>query len=174
MQYTHPLKVFRFCPKCGSAEFHRSGERSLKCAGCGFHFYFNSSAAVAALVQNTEGKLMLVKRGVEPHYGKLDLPGGFVDPGETAEHAIRRELSEELGLEVESLEYMGSAPNEYIYSDFSVFTLDFAFRVTPKSIKNLKPMDDILDFEFYAKDEINYDEIPADSIQYFVRQYFKK
>nr|WP_320021860.1 hypothetical protein [uncultured Draconibacterium sp.] len=74
---THPLKVLIYCPKCGSAEFNKSGERSLKCAACGFHFFINSAAAVAALVTNDEGKLMLVTRGVEPNYGKLDLPEGL-------------------------------------------------------------------------------------------------
>ena len=106
MQHTDPLKVLKYCPKCGSPEFYKAGDRSLKCKDCGFHYFNNSSAAVAALVQNEEGKLMLVKRGVEPHYGKLDLPGGFVDPGETAEDAVRRELSEELGLKVRSMPRM--------------------------------------------------------------------
>lgn len=174
MQNTHPLKVLKYCPKCGSPEFQKSDEKSLKCRNCGFHLFVNSSAAVASLVTNPGGKLMLVKRGIEPHYGKLDLPGGFVDPGETAEQAVIRELKEELGLKVKKLEYMESATNEYIYSGYSVFTLDLAFRVTPESVENLKPMDDILDYKFYAPDEIDFDEVPAPSIQYFINQFFKQ
>lgn len=174
MQNTHPLKVIKYCPKCGSPEFQKSDEKSLKCKDCGFHLFFNSSAAVATLVSNQEGKLMLVKRGIEPHYGKLDLPGGFVDPGETAEKAVIRELHEELGLKVKKMQYMESATNEYIYSGYSVFTLDMAFRVIPKSLEDLKPMDDILDYKFYAPDEIDFDEIPAPSIQYFINQFFKQ
>ena len=170
---THPLNVLKYCPKCGSSEFKVSGERSLKCENCGFHFFINSAAAVAALVTNEEGKLMLVTRGVEPDYGKLDLPGGFVDPGETAENAVRRELFEELGLKVKTLEYVGSAPNEYIFSEFSVFTLDLAFKAIPESVTGLIPMDDILDFKFYSEEEINYNDIPALSIKNFVQQFFK-
>lgn len=173
MRKTHPLNVLKYCPKCGSSEFKVSGERSLKCENCGFHFFINSAAAVAALITEEEGKLMLVKRGVEPDYGKLDLPGGFVDPGETAENAVRRELFEELGLKVKTLEYVGSAPNEYIFSEFSVFTLDLAFKVIPESVKGLIPMDDILDFKFYSEEEINYNDIPALSIKNFVQQFFK-
>lgn len=174
MQKTHPINVLKYCPKCSSAEFKRSGERSLKCKSCGFHYFINSSAAVAALVSDGKGKLMLVTRGIEPNYGKLDLPGGFVDPGETAENAVKRELLEELGLKVKSLSYTVSAPNEYVFSEFSVFTLDMAFKVIPETIEGLNAMDDILDFKFYSEAEINYDDIPAPSIKQFVKDFFKK
>lgn len=170
---THPLKVLKYCPKCGSAEFNKSGERSLKCTVCGFHFFINSAAAVAALVTDDEGRLMLVTRGVEPNYGKLDLPGGFIDPMESAEDAVKRELNEELELKVKALRYLGSAPNEYVFSEYTVFTLDMAFQVTAESIENLKPMDDILDYKFYAEEDLNYDDIPAPSIKKFVKDYFQ-
>ena len=174
MHETHPLKVLKFCPKCGSSQFEVSGDRSLQCKSCGFHLFINSSAAVAALVTDGKGKLMLVTRGVEPDYGKLDLPGGFIDPGETAEEAVKRELLEELGLKIKSLKYIGSAPNEYVYSAYSVFTIDLAFRVNPENLSGLKPMDDILKYKFYAEEEINYDEIPAPSIRKFVQDYFSQ
>ncbi|MCY1719894.1 NUDIX domain-containing protein [Prolixibacteraceae bacterium Z1-6] len=172
MDKTHPLKVLKYCPKCGSPKFAASGERSFKCAVCGFHLYINSSAAVAALVTNESGKLMLVTRGVEPDYGKFDLPGGFIDPLETAENAVSRELFEELGLQVKSMKYIGSAPNEYVFSGFTVFTLDMAFEVKAEALDNLKPMDDILDYRFYSEEELNYDDIPAPSIKQFVKEYF--
>lgn len=174
MQKTHPFNVLKFCPKCGSPDFKIAGERSLKCQSCGFHFYVNASAAVAALVTDGNGKLMMVTRGVEPDYGKLDLPGGFVDHNESVEDAVKRELYEELGMKVKSMKYLSSAPNEYIFSGFSVFTIDLAFEVIPESVENLKPMDDILDYQFYAEGEFNYDDIPAPSIRQFVINFLKK
>lgn len=174
MSLTHPLKVLKYCPKCGSREFKISGERSLKCVSCGFHYFVNSAAAVACLVCNEQGELMLVTRGIEPNYGKLDLPGGFIDPLETAENAVSRELKEELGLKVKSMEYLGSAPNEYVFSGFTVFTLDMAFKITAESLKGLTPMDDILAYKFYSEEELNYDDIPAPSIKQFVKDYFTK
>ncbi len=174
MQHTHPLEILKYCPKCGSSPFDVSGERSLKCNSCGFHFFINSSAAVAALVSDGNGKLMLVNRGVEPNYGKLDLPGGFVDPGESAENAVKRELYEELGMKTVSVKYLGSAPNEYVFSEYSVFTLDLAFEVVPESIIGLKPMDDILEYRFYSEEEIDYKNIPAPSIRRFVQEFFKQ
>lgn len=174
MQSTHPLEVLKFCPKCGSSHFDTAGERSFKCGSCGFNFYVNASAAVAALVKDENGKLMMVTRAVEPHYGKLDLPGGFIDHHETVEDAVKRELFEELGMNIKSLKYLSSAPNEYIFSGFSVFTIDLAFEVIPESIHNLKPMDDILEYRFYAENEFDYDDIPAPSIRQFVINFFKK
>ena len=174
MQRTHPLKVLKYCPKCASPKFEITGERSLKCGDCGFHFFVNASAAVAAVVTDGKGRLMLVKRGIEPNYGKLDLPGGFVDHNETVETAVERELFEELGLKIKSMKYMNSAPNEYIFSGFSVFTIDMAFEVIPESIDNLSPMDDILDYRFYAEGEFNYDDIPAPSIKQFVTDFFNQ
>lgn len=174
MQITHPFNALNFCPKCGSREFHQSGEKSLQCNQCSFHFFINSAAAVAALVTDEEGRLLLTTRAVEPDSGKLDLPGGFIDPGETAENAVKRELDEELSMKVKSLEYIGSAPNEYVFSGYSVFTLDMAFRVIPESVTGLVAMDDIFDYRFYAENEIDYAQIPAPSIKSFVKQYFSK
>ncbi len=174
MQDTHPLKVIKFCPKCGSSSFEVDGERSFKCKSCGFHLFFNSSAAVAALVSNDTKQLMLVTRGIEPDYGKLDLPGGFIDPGESAEDAIKRELFEELGMKIKTMKYICSAPNEYVYSGFSVFTLDIVFEVVAESLTELNPMDDILGYKFYSRDEINYDDISGLSIRKFVQDYFEK
>jgi NADH pyrophosphatase NudC (nudix superfamily) len=173
MKNTHPLSVIRFCPKCGSPQFEISGERSLKCGDCGFHYFVNASAAVAALVTDGKGKLMMVKRAIEPHYGKLDLPGGFVDHMESVETAVERELYEELGMKIKKMKYLSSAPNEYIFSDFSVFTVDMAYEVIPESMENLSPMDDILDYRFYAEGEFDYDDIPAPSIKKFVMDFFK-
>jgi NAD+ diphosphatase len=174
MNTTHPFHVFRYCPKCSSPDFKIDGTRSMKCPHCSFHYFINSVAAVAALVSDEKGHLLLTTRGVEPHYGKLYLPGGFIDPGETAEEAVVRELYEELGLTVKTMHYIGSSTNEYVYAGFSVFTLDMAFRVEPESVSGLKAMDDILDYRFYGYQEIDFTQIPAPSIQIFVKQFFKK
>lgn len=174
MHSTHPFNVFRYCPKCSSPRFKISGERSLLCPDCGFQYYINSVAAVAALVADENGKLLLTTRAVEPNIGMLDLPGGFIDPGETAEEAVVRELYEELGLRVKSCSYIGSSTNEYVYAGFSVFTLDLAFSAVPESVVGLTPMDDIRDFRFYTFEEIDFTMMPAPSIRKFVNQFFNR
>jgi mutator protein MutT len=55
---------------------------------------------VGALVHDAHGRLLLIQRGHEPHRGLWSLPGGRIEPGETAEQAIVREVQEETGLAV--------------------------------------------------------------------------
>jgi mutator protein MutT len=166
----HPIKVFKFCPRCGSSSFSVSGERSLACGDCGFQYYINSAAAVACLIFNSEGKLLLTRRAIDPDKGKLDLPGGFIDPLETAEEAVRRELKEELGVQVRSMQYLTSRGNEYHFSGITVFTTDLAFRVEVDSLDNLTAHDDISSFEWVWPAEADPFEIPASSIRYFVKE----
>ena len=169
----HPLKVFNYCPKCGSNEFIKipDNDRAKRCGKCSFTFYFNSSAAVAALIYDDENRLMLTQRAVEPFKGKFDLPGGFVDPLESVENAISREIKEELGIEVVELKYLGSFPNEYPFSGIVIFTIDLAFKVKVKSLKDLKPMDDISSIKFFHRHEIPYEQIPAYSIKNIIKKY---
>lgn len=165
-----PGNVFAFCPRCGSAQFRMTGSRAKKCRNCSFTYYFNASAAVAALIFDDKGRLLLTRRAVEPHRGMLDLPGGFTEPNESAEEAVARELKEELGVEVIGQKYLCSFPNEYPFSGLSVSTLDLAFTVQVKSLENMEPMDDIAAFEFYAPEEVPLDEIAGSSIRKIVER----
>jgi len=167
---THPVKIFRFCPRCGSSRFPAASERSFRCETCDFIYYINSSAAVAALIFNEKGKLLLTRRAFDPDKGKLDLPGGFIDPGECAEEALERELLEELGIRVKSMKYLTSRANEYLFSGITVFTTDFAYRVEPLSLKDLKAGDDITGFEWVDPCRVDPAEIPAASIRFFVKE----
>jgi mutator protein MutT len=174
MSTTHPINVIKYCPRCGSANFPATGSRSFKCADCSFNYYINSSAAVAVLLFNAEGKLLLTRRAIEPHKGMLDLPGGFVDPMETAEQAAIREIQEELGIEIHSLRYFCSFPNEYVFSGFTVFTLDFAFLAQTDQLQNMKAMDDISSFEFYKPQDVDLDELPSVSMKNIIKELIRR
>lgn len=174
---THPSNVFRFCPRCGSSAFSVTGTRSFRCEQCHFELYTNSAAAVAIILFNSEGKMLFSRRAIDPDKGKLDLPGGFVDPMESAEEAARREIKEELGVEVLSLRYFCSFPNEYKYSGLSVFTTDLAFFAEIDPSAEINPMDDIASVEFYFPEEVDMDELPSMSMKNIVNhliQYRKK
>lgn len=164
-----PVDLFRFCPQCGSANFETTGSRSKHCNDCSFNYFFNTSAAASALVFDDEGRLLLTRRGINPHKGKLDLPGGFVEFNESAEEAIRRELHEELGAEVAELEYFGTFPNQYEFSGMVVHTLDSTFKIKLKSLDHLTPQDDVAGVEFWPVHEIKLDDIPFRSIQQTIR-----
>jgi mutator protein MutT len=130
----------------------------------------NSSAAVAILLFNEKGELLLTRRAFEPYIGKLDLPGGFIDPMESAEQAAIREIQEELGISVHSLEYFGTFPNEYVFSEFSVFTMDIAFLAKTENLHEMTAMDDVASFEFFLPKEVDLDELPSISMKNIIKK----
>ena len=117
---THPLHTFRYCPRCGAPELQHPHDRALHCPQCELTYFHNVAAAVACIVLDDRDHILSVRRAREPAKGTLDLPGGFVDPHESAEAAARRELQEETGLVSQSLRYLFSLPNTYPYSGIDV------------------------------------------------------
>jgi ADP-ribose pyrophosphatase YjhB (NUDIX family) len=99
---------YKFCPKCGGHLDDRLIEEHerLVCGVCGFIFYRNSKPCSSVLILQ-EGKVLLVRRMVEPFLGWWDIPGGFLEPGEHPEEGAIRETREETGLEVELVSLLG-------------------------------------------------------------------
>lgn len=154
----HPLDQFRFCPKCGSSRFIENNEKSKKCADCNFIYYFNSSAAVVAVIENSKGEILVARRAKDPAKGTFDLPGGFIDMHETAEEAVEREIKEETTLSITSSEYLFSIPNIYLYSGFEVHTVDIFFQCKVDEFNHITAQDDVSELLFIPYDKIN----PAD------------
>jgi 8-oxo-dGTP diphosphatase len=107
MHELHPhddSETYRYCPRCGHALEKRSLKPSepdrLVCPACGFVFYIDPKIAVGTIIRATAGRIVLVRRAIEPGYGKWVFPGGYVDRGEPLTTAARREAREECGLDV--------------------------------------------------------------------------
>jgi ADP-ribose pyrophosphatase YjhB (NUDIX family) len=96
--------AFRFCPVCGGQlepRLLKNGDPvRLVCASCGFVFYLDPKLAVGTIISDERNRVVLVKRAIEPGYGKWVFPGGYVDRGEEVQRAAIREAREETGLEV--------------------------------------------------------------------------
>lgn len=165
------LNTFRHCPKCGSEKFDKDTEKSNKCNSCGFVYFLNPSAAVAAFICDKDGRLLLCRRAKNPQKGTLDLPGGFVDKNETAEEALKRELNEELNVAVENITYLFSFPNVYRYSDFDIPTLDLFFECKIDTFASIEVADDVVSAEFYHLNDICLEKIGLDSIRKAVAYY---
>ncbi|MCP4712464.1 MAG: NUDIX domain-containing protein, partial [Planctomycetes bacterium] len=120
--------LFRFCPRCGGDKLGAASVKSFECPDCGFGFFLNTAAAVGALITDDEGRLLVTVRKDEPAKGTWDLPGGFTDPGESVEETVRREIKEELGLDIISLSYFCSFPNIYEFGGVSYFTADLVYQ----------------------------------------------
>jgi len=157
----NPIK---FCPCCGGAA--QAGEwRKIVCAVCGFKLYLNTAAATAALIYDNEGRLFLTKRNHEPQKGFLDLPGGFVDFNEDAESALKRELLEELNLEIEQTRYFCSIPNIYIYGGIKYHTLDLFFICQPKDLSAMRSNEEISETLFMFPHQIPLEEVGFSSMK---------
>ncbi len=172
-QKTHPKEVIKHCLRCGCNNFNTKDQgRSFRCEECNFLYYINSSAAVACLIFNPAGKLLLTRRAIDPGRGMLDLPGGFVEPMERVEDALVREIKEELGVEVKEAKFICSFPNSYAFSGFTVFTLDMTFIVQIDDLDAIVPADDVAAVTYLFPDEIKEDDLAFKSmfniIQYYI------
>ncbi len=93
-----PLRQFRYCPRC-RARLTGVAAPPLRCGSCGWTFYPHPELGVDVVVL-WEGKVVLVRRGIEPYKGSWALPGGFVTYGEAPAAAAVREVREETGLDI--------------------------------------------------------------------------
>lgn len=161
----HFSTLFTHCPACGSLKFIQNNLKSKRCQNCGFVYYVNASAAVAAFIINASGELLVCKRGKEPQKGTFDLPGGFVDENESAEQAIVREIEEELKAKVVGSTYLYSLPNTYEYSGMTIPTLDMFYECKLEDTTNLQPSDDVEDCFFVPMNELKPDLFGLNSIR---------
>ena len=177
---SHPLDRFRFCPVCGSSHWTEHNVKSKQCADCGFTYYANPSSATAAFIlrpsplTSSPLELLVVRRGKEPAKGTLDLPGGFVDMDETAEEGIIREIQEETGLLVPSVEYLFSIPNLYMYSGMEIHTLDMFYRVYVEPGTEAHAADDAADCLWIPLADVHPEDFGLHSISQAVRRFLKQ
>ncbi|NUO18200.1 NUDIX hydrolase [bacterium] len=94
------LNHYRYCSRCGErlAQKHLEGRLRPVCLSCGHVVYLNPLPAVAAVLLKN-GRVLLVRRGVDPGAGFWALPSGFMEQGETPESALHREVQEETGVD---------------------------------------------------------------------------
>jgi ADP-ribose pyrophosphatase YjhB (NUDIX family) len=159
--------AYRFCPRCGGPLERKllkaSEPERLVCNACGFVFYIDPKIAVGTIIRSESDSIVLVRRAIEPGYGKWVFPGGYVDRGEPLTFAAIREAKEECGLDVRLdglvniYSYPGRAPVIVVYAataiggtlavddesleiaEFVVDTLpwsDLAFRSTQEGLRD--------------------------------------
>ena len=170
---SHPLEKFHYCPVCGSAHWTEHNFKSKQCGDCGFVYYANPCSATAAFIVDDEGRLLVVRRAKEPAKGTLDLPGGFIDMGETAEEGMRREINEETGLQVETCRYLFSIPNLYTYSGMDIHTLDMFFLCRPQQGITARAADDAEDCRWMRCEDIRPEDFGLRSIRQGVEKFLR-
>ncbi len=99
----------RFCPRCGGRLHAAAAGHVLTCTGCGRQQFPRTDPAVIMLVTDGKDRALLGRQPRWPE-GRFSTLAGFVDPGESLEDAVRREVAEEVGVEVGRVTYLGNQP----------------------------------------------------------------
>jgi 8-oxo-dGTP diphosphatase len=107
-------EAFRFCTYCGGGLSRAAAPgRMQSCDRCGAVVFHAAKPTASGVVLNEQDEVLLVRRRNRPYHGWWDIPGGFVDFGETPEMAVVRELNEETGLNVRPLQSLGVWQHRY-------------------------------------------------------------
>lgn len=164
---------YSFCPKCGGGT-DRKLPNLLVCKNCGYNFYINPAATNAVIVENRKGEILIVTRKFDPKKGYLDLPGGFVEVGESLEKSAERELEEELGITVDEVNYFGSYPDEYLFQGVLIKTLGFILTAKVSDNIKIKVSDDVEKADFFEREKIPFEKIAFESLKLALKDYLKK
>jgi ADP-ribose pyrophosphatase YjhB (NUDIX family) len=146
---------WRFCPRCRAVLEHLPGR--VECGSCRFVRYANSLPAVAVLVVDDDGRLLLARRAVEPAAGLWDTIGGFLEEDEDALDGLRREAYEETGLEVEPGDFVGAYTDRYGAGDAAPWALNLVWEA--RIVRGEpEPADDVSELRWFPPDRLPVDD----------------
>jgi len=166
--HPHDERPYSYCPMCGGELEPRSLKQSeperLVCVRCGFIFYLDPKVAVGTIIRDEANRIVLVRRAIEPGYGKWVYPGGYVDRGELVKDAAVREAREEAGLEVR----LDHLINVYSYPGRAPVVIVYAASILSGT---LVVDDEGLEARFFEPHEIPWGELAFPSTNDALREY---
>jgi NAD+ diphosphatase len=124
LQIADWARTHRFCGACGQRMQRSPTERVMRCA-CGHSAYPRVAPAMMALVKRGD-HILLARNAAVPPGGRMSALAGFVEPGESVEDTVHREVREEVGLEVQDLRYFASQSWPFPHSLMIAFTCEYA------------------------------------------------
>ena len=163
----HHDPEFHFCPICGGeveTRVLKGNEPSRPvCLVCGHIHYLDPKVVACAIVED-HGKIVLVKRGINPQRGKWVLPGGYVDRGEEVDKAAIRETFEECGIKVEIVNLVG------VYSYAGQLPVVIVY-VAHFLSGDLVPRDETIEARLFSEEEIPWKDLGFQSTVDALRDY---
>ncbi|MFZ1059184.1 MAG: NUDIX hydrolase [Candidatus Rokuibacteriota bacterium] len=167
--YLAPSTI-RYCPLCGSdlvrVPVPPDQKEEAVCSTCGFVFYLNPKV-VAGTIPAEDGRILLVRRNINPSKGKWTFPGGFVDWGETVVGAALRETLEETGLRVD----LDGLVGVYSYPDAPVVIVVYRARVAGGA---LQLNHEIQEFAWLSPGEIPWDDLAFPSTRHALLDFLSR
>lgn len=117
-------RMNKFCGKCGGVTELLQGQLAKKCPHCGSIYYPRISPAVIVAVRRGDQILLAHNKNFRPNW--YSVIAGFVEPGETFEECVKREVMEEVGIRIKNIKYFGSQPWPFPDSLMVGFTAEYA------------------------------------------------
>jgi NAD+ diphosphatase len=118
------MRTHTFCSRCGQPNALCDRGESMTCGSCGQSHFARVAPAVIVLVER--GSEILLGRSARFKPGVYSTLAGFVEPGESLEECVHREIAEEVGVRVRNLRYFGSQPHPFPNSLMVGFTAEWA------------------------------------------------
>jgi ADP-ribose pyrophosphatase YjhB (NUDIX family) len=164
-------RTYRFCPLCGTALENRLAFQQMRpvCPACNFVHFRDPKVAVIALV-TWQGQVLLIQRGVDPMKGKWALPGGYMDAGEMPADALKRELREEVGLEIEVSALLDIFPMAGPGVFNSGIVLAYRAHLNDEGMPTLCCDDDVCEAGWFAADAVP-DDLAFASTETLIAQW---
>lgn len=153
-----------YCPRCGDAALINFDDKIFGCSRCGYTYYHNTAVGVSVIVR-CGGRIAWITRATEPGAGLLDLPGGFVEGGESLESAVIREAHEEIGVELVEPRYLFSLPNRYQHHSIQYRSVDVFFGCTVAAPPDFVPNEEAAALHWLALDEVAPERIAFASVR---------
>ena len=162
---------YKYCPSCGSNEFAKKEKYLYICPNCDLHFYINPKPTNAIILRNNKGEILFAVRKHDPFKGKWDLAGGFVDPKETLEESVIREVKEELSIDITDFKYVSSFHETYEHGGINSETICFVFEGIIPEGANIIPSDDAESVTFFKPADIPYEDMAFEGMKKVVKDY---
>jgi len=147
------LASWSHCPQCAADLDVATDQSKAECPDCGFTHYAHSAVTACAVTVDDAGRVLLTRRARPPFEGRWDLPGGFVGEAEHPVEAIKRELREETGLDVEPGVFIGIWMDRYSEGESGPSTMNLYFEATARGGEG-QPADDVAELRWCAPDEL--------------------
>lgn len=134
--------------------YEEDGFEREKCTKCGWVHYHNSRPTVSAVIAKN-GKVLLCQRAAGPFKGKWDLPGGFIEERESPEEGLRREMKEELGIDLKDVRLLAvTGPAHYPFGGQDNYNTDIYYVVDLVGDPKAVDKSDVVAIDWFDPDHL--------------------